>query len=40
MIATMLPYSIVFLIVWTGLLIAWIATGLPMGPGAPLFLAK
>ena len=39
-IATMLPYSIVFLIVWTLLLIAWIAAGWPMGPGAPLFLAK
>jgi aminobenzoyl-glutamate transport protein len=40
MIATMLPYSIVFTIAWSILLIAWIATGLPMGPGAPLFLAK
>lgn len=40
MIATMLPYSIVFMIVWSVLLVAWIAAGLPMGPGAPLFLAK
>lgn len=40
MIATMLPYSIVFTIVWSILLVAWIAAGLPMGPGAPLFLAK
>lgn len=40
LIATMLPYSIVFLIAWVALLIAWIALGLPMGPGAPLFLAK
>ncbi|MBL9216669.1 MAG: AbgT family transporter [Opitutaceae bacterium] len=40
MIATMLPYSITFLIVWTLLLMAWIGLGLPMGPGAPLFIAR
>ncbi len=40
LIATMLPYSLTFLVVWTGLLIAWILLGLPMGPDAPLFLAK
>lgn len=40
LVATMLPYSIVFMIAWTLLLIGWIALGLPMGPGAPLFLAK
>jgi aminobenzoyl-glutamate transport protein len=40
MVATMLPYSIVFGLVWTVLLIAWIALGVPMGPGAPLFLPK
>lgn len=40
LIATMLPYSVVFLITWVILLIGWIALGLPMGPGAPLFLAK
>ncbi|HYC70482.1 MAG TPA: AbgT family transporter [Opitutaceae bacterium] len=39
LIATMLPYSVVFLISWTLLLMAWIALGVPMGPGAPLFLA-
>lgn len=39
MIATMLPYSIGFLVAWVLLLIAWIATGWPMGPGAPLYLA-
>jgi aminobenzoyl-glutamate transport protein len=37
-IATMLPYSISFLIVWTLLLIAWILAGLPLGPGAELYL--
>jgi aminobenzoyl-glutamate transport protein len=40
MIATMLPYSITFIVVWTLLLMVWIAAGWPMGPGAPLFLAK
>ena len=36
-IATMLPYSVIFLISWMTLLIAWILLGLPIGPGAPLF---
>jgi len=35
-IATMLPYSIAFFIVWTVLLIVWIFLGLPLGPGAGL----
>jgi aminobenzoyl-glutamate transport protein len=35
-VATMLPYSIVFFIVWTILLIIWFLLGLPVGPGAPL----
>ena len=35
-VATMLPYSIVFFIVWTILLIIWFLFGLPVGPGAPL----
>jgi aminobenzoyl-glutamate transport protein len=33
-ISTMLPYSIVFFIAWTIMLIAWISFGLPLGPGA------
>jgi aminobenzoyl-glutamate transport protein len=36
-IATMLPYSIAFLIFWLFLLIVWIILGLPIGPGAELF---
>ncbi|MBA4137342.1 MAG: aminobenzoyl-glutamate transporter [Opitutus sp.] len=40
MIATMMPYSIAFLIGWTIMLIAWIALGIPMGPGAGLYLAN
>jgi aminobenzoyl-glutamate transport protein len=35
-VSTMLPYSIVFLIGWTILLIVWILFGWPIGPGTPL----
>ena len=38
MIATMLPYSVSFLIFWTVLLVAWILLGLPVGVNAPLYL--
>lgn len=37
-IATMLPYSVAFLVVWTLLLAAWMLLGLPVGPGAGLYL--
>jgi aminobenzoyl-glutamate transport protein len=40
MIATMLPYSMVFLIAWSLLLVIWIGFGLPLGPGVALLLAK
>ncbi|MDP2136251.1 MAG: AbgT family transporter [Candidatus Didemnitutus sp.] len=40
MIATMMPYSIAFMISWTLMLVVWIWLGIPMGPGAPLFLAQ
>ncbi len=36
-IATMLPYSITFLLVWLAMLIAWILLDIPIGPGAELF---
>ncbi len=36
-IATMLPYTVVFLLAWMVMLIFWILLGLPIGPGAPLF---
>ncbi|HET9441114.1 MAG TPA: AbgT family transporter, partial [Longimicrobiales bacterium] len=39
-IATMLPYTVAFLVVWTVLLIIWMLLGLPVGPGAPLFLEQ
>jgi len=38
LIATMLPYSIVFFIVWVLLLIAWVSLGWPLGPGAGIHL--
>ena len=38
LVATMLPYTMVFLLCWTVLLIFWMLLGLPVGPGAPLYL--
>lgn len=35
-IATMLPYSVAFFLIWTLLLIIWLFFGLPLGPGAGL----
>ncbi len=40
LVATMLPYSLTFLVVWTLLLVLWLLAGWPLGPGAPLFLAR
>jgi aminobenzoyl-glutamate transport protein len=37
-IAMMIPYSVGFLLVWTVLLAVWMLLGLPVGPGAGLFL--
>jgi aminobenzoyl-glutamate transport protein len=36
LISLMLPYSLVFGVVWTGFLLAWYYTGLPLGTEAPL----
>ena len=36
LIATMLPYTLVFLVSWSLLLVGWIALDLPLGPGAGL----
>jgi aminobenzoyl-glutamate transport protein len=33
-IATMVPYSIVFFVVWVILLVAWLLLGIPLGPDA------
>jgi aminobenzoyl-glutamate transport protein len=40
LVSTMLPYSVVFLVVWTAVLVIWILLGLPLGPGAGLFLPR
>ena len=39
-VATMLPYSATFLVVWTILLVAWTMAGLPLGPGAPTYMPQ
>ncbi|EJF09641.1 MULTISPECIES: AbgT family transporter [Pontibacter] len=39
-ISTMLPYSIVFFIGWVVLLIVWIIIGLPIGPGAEMYITQ
>ena len=36
MIALMLPYSVVFLVTWTAMLLAWVSFGIPLGPEGPL----
>ncbi|MDZ7742060.1 MAG: AbgT family transporter [Bacteroidota bacterium] len=36
-IATMLPYSIAFFLVWIVLLIVWITVGIPLGPEAEIY---
>ena len=38
MIATMLPYTIAFLIGWMILLVIWLLAGFPLGPGSGLYL--
>jgi len=37
-VATMLPYSVIFFLGWVVLLIAWLLIGLPLGPGAGIHL--
>jgi aminobenzoyl-glutamate transport protein len=37
-IALMLPYTLVFTILWIILLVAWMLLGIPVGPGAPIHL--
>ncbi|MHC5352909.1 AbgT family transporter [Myroides sp. LJL115] len=36
-VSTMLPYSMVFLVGWSILLVIWILLGLPLGPDGPLY---
>ncbi len=37
LISTMLPYTIAFTLLWSGLLVIWVLLGLPLGPGAGLY---
>ncbi len=37
-VATMLPYTVVFLAIWMVILMIFLIFGIPVGPGAPLFL--
>lgn len=39
LIATMTPYSVVFAVAWTLMLLAWVWLGWPLGPGAGLWYA-
>jgi len=40
LIATMIPYTIFFLIGWTILFVIWIILDIPLGPGAVLYLSQ
>ena len=37
LVALMLPYAVVFAVVWTALLLIWMATGAELGPQGPLW---
>ena len=39
-VATMLPYTVVFLACWSAMLVVWMLLGLPVGPGAGLYLQQ
>jgi len=36
LVSLMLPYAIVFVVLWTGLLVLWVELGAELGPGGPL----
>jgi aminobenzoyl-glutamate transport protein len=38
LVAMMLPYSVAYLMSWSGLLLVWLWLGWPLGPGAPMIL--
>ncbi len=40
LLAIMLPFSLIFLLSWSLLLAAWIVLGIPLGPGAPVFIGQ
>ena len=37
-ISLMLPYTVVLLVAWSALLVVWYLLGIPLGPGAPVYL--
>ena len=37
LLAIMLPFSVLFLLTWSVLMAVWIILGIPLGPGAPVF---
>jgi len=39
LIALMLPYTVIFSFIWIVMLLIWISTGLPLGPGGHLFIS-
>ena len=39
LIALMLPYTVIFSFIWIVMLLIWISTGLPLGPGGDLFIS-
>lgn len=39
LIALMLPYTVIFGIIWIAMLIIWMSIGLPLGPGGELFIS-
>jgi aminobenzoyl-glutamate transport protein len=39
-VATMVPYTVVFLVSWLALLVLWVLLELPLGPGAAMFLSR
>ena len=36
LISTMLPYTVVFAVIWTLVLVIWMAMGIPLGPAGGL----
>ncbi|NNM30306.1 MAG: AbgT family transporter, partial [Akkermansiaceae bacterium] len=40
LVALMLPYALVFAVVWIALLLAWMGTGADLGPQGPLWYGK
>jgi aminobenzoyl-glutamate transport protein len=37
LISLMLPYSVIFFVIWTGFLLLWYFSGMVLGPGSPLY---